>query len=196
MGLIAKNTVIAQTIFDSIVISYEKTGDGMICRYTLLPEGLPMYEFNDGPVMSVECQEHIMVPLLKRSGVGCAYTETRHINYLLEHEFLTNDTSKYSYFEDLYNLCLSVHKMKGDVWINKSNMRDSIAEGYAVCHIYYYEKCVDNHQTTTVYIIEHFSQDVFRMEYTRLLATLNKINNIPMWYSINNSVKPISITVN
>lgn len=172
----------AQSIYDSIVIEYLKTNGGAFCHYTIFPKGLPEYELDKGPAISVERSEYRTCAIRKNPGTGFAYTEMCQSNYSIENEFLKNDSTGISYYDRLLSLCQFIISAKGNVWIRKSSLRDSTVEGYAVCRIYFYNSIIGNQQNTTMYQFEHYRQDVFCEEYLQFLSTLNDLNNIPKQY--------------
>lgn len=173
----------AQIIYDSIVIEYFLTNGGVSDRYTLFPNGRPQYEsVNREPAILVECTENVMSAIRKWSGTGIVYSENRRQRYLLEKDFLVNDSTGESYYNTILNSCIYVMNSNGDIWEVKSKDRDSISEGYAICRIIIYNKFINGHRTITTYQFDHYYTDVFRNEYQQMLTAMYRIKRIPQQY--------------
>lgn len=95
----------AQTAYDSIVIQYFLTTGGDYDRITIYPHGLNnVFEYDTTPSTRVECTENITTALRKRPGTGIVYSESRQKEFLLENEFMI-DNSGESYFEKIMSFC-------------------------------------------------------------------------------------------
>lgn len=177
----------AQTSYDSIVIEYFTANGGEYDRFCIFPKGTQQYgEDENTPSVSVECMENLAVALRKRSGMGTVYTETCQKSFVLKNDLLTNDSTGESYYEKLLSTCMYIMKSDGDIWIAKSNARDSVYDGYAICRISFCGEFSINRQIVITYQFELYESDIFREEFLSLLKILTEVHNIPRSNLIHN----------
>ena len=171
----------ACNIYDSIVIEYFFANGGSFDRFVLYPNGLPDGAYGD-PTISVECEDNFMSAIRKRSGRGFTYLMTQKQKFMLEKDFLVDDSSGESYYCTILNSCIDIVNSNGDIWKTKGVSRDSISEGYAICRIIIYNRFIDGHRTVATYQFDQYHDDIFRDEYLKLLNAMNSIKQLPHKY--------------